>query len=297
MCGILSNMNYQKIYTDLCAKGQARRAVTRGKPLGFEDHHIIPKSFGGSNARSNLTRLSPREHFVAHRLLARIYPDSSAMQQALWFMQNTRDGCKLYGRSFELARTAHAHHVKTIMLQPERAAQQSALASAQWADPYTRAKMMAAPIRTRDTHGTPVHCVELNMTFVSQTSASRYMESIGVKCKASHINGCVNGDRRITAGGFTWVHPGAQAKKPAPYLTPVVCVAKALIFESQVVALDWLKHNGVPKPSSGFLNGAVKGTKRTAYGSAWRYATPEESAALKEKGASWAPLSDLRSVG
>jgi hypothetical protein len=43
-------------------------------PAGYsEQHHILPKSMGGSNNASNLVRLTGREHFVAHLLLARIY--------------------------------------------------------------------------------------------------------------------------------------------------------------------------------------------------------------------------------
>ena len=41
-----------------------------------EVHHIIPKSEGGTNDKDNLVRLSAREHYIAHLLLARIYNDS-----------------------------------------------------------------------------------------------------------------------------------------------------------------------------------------------------------------------------
>lgn len=37
-----------------------------------EDHHIIPRSLGGSNAKSNRVRLSARQHFVAHLLLTKM---------------------------------------------------------------------------------------------------------------------------------------------------------------------------------------------------------------------------------
>lgn len=40
-----------------------------------EVHHIIPKSEGGTNDKDNLVRLSAREHFIAHLLLAKIYND------------------------------------------------------------------------------------------------------------------------------------------------------------------------------------------------------------------------------
>jgi len=39
-------------------------------PDGYsENHHVVPKSLGGSNAKSNLVRLTAREHFIVHMLL------------------------------------------------------------------------------------------------------------------------------------------------------------------------------------------------------------------------------------
>ena len=37
----------------------------------FEKHHILPRSIGGTDDADNLVKLTPREHFVAHRLLTK----------------------------------------------------------------------------------------------------------------------------------------------------------------------------------------------------------------------------------
>jgi len=37
-----------------------------------EQHHVIPKSLGGSNNKSNLVKLTAREHFIVHLLLVRM---------------------------------------------------------------------------------------------------------------------------------------------------------------------------------------------------------------------------------
>jgi hypothetical protein len=37
-----------------------------------ENHHIIPKSLGGTNKKENLVKLSAREHFICHRLLVKM---------------------------------------------------------------------------------------------------------------------------------------------------------------------------------------------------------------------------------
>jgi hypothetical protein len=78
-------MNYQAIYSSLIAKRKAK------KPRGYsEKHHIIPRCLGGSDDRNNLVRLTAREHFIAHRLLAKVH--GGKMWAALAFM--SRGGVK-----------------------------------------------------------------------------------------------------------------------------------------------------------------------------------------------------------
>ena len=62
-------MNCKRIYQNLISKAQ-KRIVVEGY---FEKHHVIPKSLGGTNDKSNLVKLTAREHFIAHWLLAKIY--------------------------------------------------------------------------------------------------------------------------------------------------------------------------------------------------------------------------------
>lgn len=38
----------------------------------FERHHILPKSFGGTDDSNNIIALTPREHFVCHKLLVKM---------------------------------------------------------------------------------------------------------------------------------------------------------------------------------------------------------------------------------
>lgn len=39
----------------------------------IETHHIIMRSLGGSNDKSNLVNLTLREHYVMHELLVKVY--------------------------------------------------------------------------------------------------------------------------------------------------------------------------------------------------------------------------------
>lgn len=66
-----------------------RRAIVRDeKPTFCEKHHIIPRELNGSEAQWNKVWLTPREHILAHMLLARagvatkMYDDRTNTRQA-----------------------------------------------------------------------------------------------------------------------------------------------------------------------------------------------------------------------
>jgi hypothetical protein len=60
-----------------------------------ETHHIIPKSLGGSNTKSNLVRLTAREHFVCHWLLTKM-TNSNKMHFAFRMMFNSNSQHQRY---------------------------------------------------------------------------------------------------------------------------------------------------------------------------------------------------------
>jgi hypothetical protein len=60
-------MNYHALYDRIID-----RARTRTLDEYTEQHHVIPRSFGGSNSKDNLVRLTPREHFICHFLLCKM---------------------------------------------------------------------------------------------------------------------------------------------------------------------------------------------------------------------------------
>lgn len=52
-----------------------------------EEHHILPESMEGSNESSNLIRLTPRQHYIAHWMLWKAYK-SKEMTAAFFSMCN-----------------------------------------------------------------------------------------------------------------------------------------------------------------------------------------------------------------
>lgn len=60
----VADSKYSRWYEALITKAQNRTIE------GYvEKHHIIPRSFGGSNSMTNIVALTAREHYIAHALL------------------------------------------------------------------------------------------------------------------------------------------------------------------------------------------------------------------------------------
>lgn len=75
-----------------------------------ESHHIVPISERGKDVFSNLIELTPREHYIAHLLLAKIYNDQAMLNAVLAF--RTRKGAgidlRLNSRLFQALRVQMA---------------------------------------------------------------------------------------------------------------------------------------------------------------------------------------------
>jgi hypothetical protein len=68
----------------------SRQNMTRSKANGeyYEKHHIVPRCLGGSNEKQNLVLLTAKEHFLAHRILYKIYPNDRNIAFSFWGMCN-----------------------------------------------------------------------------------------------------------------------------------------------------------------------------------------------------------------
>ena len=87
-------MNYEQIYENLIAK-----YGTWEKPKGVytERHRILPGCIGGEYVKGNAFYVPARVHFIAHYLLAKVYPDNLEIGHALFRMSNSRKyGSKVY---------------------------------------------------------------------------------------------------------------------------------------------------------------------------------------------------------
>jgi len=78
---------YYNIYMRIIQQAGVRKEIIQG-----ENHHIIPRSMGGTNTQSNIILLTYREHFLCHVLLTKFTKGDSlrSMIKARWGMSNQK---------------------------------------------------------------------------------------------------------------------------------------------------------------------------------------------------------------
>lgn len=104
-------MDYQRVYDSIIkgAKLENRKKLDESNfnYQYFENHHIIPKCLGGTNSKENLVLLTPREHYVCHKLLSKIYNNNIKIQYPFYMMSTIRKKRQIYNvssRDYEYAK-------------------------------------------------------------------------------------------------------------------------------------------------------------------------------------------------
>lgn len=76
MTYLFKNNKYKKWYYDIIKNANLKlQHRLQNTNEYYENHHIIPKSLGGNNAKYNLVKLTAREHFLVHILLVKMVQD------------------------------------------------------------------------------------------------------------------------------------------------------------------------------------------------------------------------------
>jgi hypothetical protein len=126
-------MNYQRIHDAIIDRARNRTLT------GYtERHHVIPRCLGGTNDKENLVKLTAREHYIIHKLLVELYPNSTKLIYAYWMMSRnvsnskySRDYCvssRDYERSKQLFSNTSSKHQRGKKLSEEHKKKLSAAA-------------------------------------------------------------------------------------------------------------------------------------------------------------------------
>ncbi len=108
-------MDYQRIYNAIISKRKLS-PLMKSSSTYTEVHHIIPRCLGGSNSVSNLVRLTAREHFIVHMMLAKVYPDNNGLRLAAYLMckHTTYEDIKIRSRIYENFRIERTKMVVSV---------------------------------------------------------------------------------------------------------------------------------------------------------------------------------------
>jgi len=100
----------------------SRGKRARSKKKGYELHHIIPTSIGGTDTVDNRICLTSREHFIAHLILSKCYEgeNRSKMVYALHRMANgsQKHRYKISSRQYDRIRTEQAEAARKKYSDP-----------------------------------------------------------------------------------------------------------------------------------------------------------------------------------
>lgn len=87
-------------------------SIPKGRVLEHKEvHHILPRCLGGGNDDSNLIYLTPREHFIAHKLLALENPLNDKLVYAFHLM-STDGRREVTSEEYEIAKTMKSNSMK-----------------------------------------------------------------------------------------------------------------------------------------------------------------------------------------
>lgn len=112
-------MDYQAHYDRLICRARGRVLVDYK-----ERHHVVPRCMGGVDHPSNLVDLTAEEHYVAHQLLIRIYPNIKKLATAASMMARRCTGNKAYGwlrRRVSEAKRGNKHNLGRVVSAETRA--------------------------------------------------------------------------------------------------------------------------------------------------------------------------------
>jgi len=114
---ILQN-KYTRWYEQIIKKAKEQNlSVSKRHAKNYEGytevHHIIPKSFGGSNSNENLVRFSSREHFICHWLLTKMTTGIHRNKMLTAFVLMTGDGSKSARYDFKITSSRVFEQIRT----------------------------------------------------------------------------------------------------------------------------------------------------------------------------------------
>ncbi|QQV89007.1 homing endonuclease [Providencia phage PSTRCR_121] len=122
-------MDYHKHYDRLISRAKTRKPLEGYK----ERHHIKPKCMGGNDDVDNIVELTASEHYIAHQLLLKMYPNNHKLAYACHMMSSSLNGRN--NKSYEWVRKRMAIANSIVLKGKKRPPR-----SKEWSNNISKAK-------------------------------------------------------------------------------------------------------------------------------------------------------------
>jgi len=100
---MLVGMDYKKIYNNIIERGKTARVLEYS-----EKHHIIPKCMNGSDVISNISVLTPKEHYLAHYLLMKIHNTPELICAFRMMCISMKNHNRIHAKRYEYLKIKHS---------------------------------------------------------------------------------------------------------------------------------------------------------------------------------------------
>lgn len=272
-------MNYEKNYYDYI---NYVKFSNRELNDYYEVHHIIPKCLGGSDEKDNLIKLTAREHFLAHYLLTKIYPNSNKLLDAFRMMgtknneQNRYINSRLYEskrKEFSKARSKQVLCIETGEIFPSaKYVEENIICGVRdviygkqlTAGGYHWKYLNEDNVVRKPFERKKVICANTKEIFNNSDEAAKF-----ANVNSALIRSICNGNKNGNANGYTFYYYEGEKDYTIKTFKPrkqckVVCIETGEVFET-------IKQASKSKSDAVNICKCCKGVKKTHKGFHWKY--------------------------
>jgi hypothetical protein len=191
----LASCKWKKHYDALMEKARHREMS------GYiEKHHVIPRCMGGQDNNENLVKLTPEEHYVAHQMLLKMYPQHSGIIKSAGALLMTSPNTPRKNKMYGWIRRRLAEHMSEVMIERHKHVPHPMLGRKQ-SDSAKRRISESQRAKQKKT----VYCFNsdgsLHKIYSSVLKASQ-----AINLHVQTIYSCIRTDGARSAGGFFWAY-------------------------------------------------------------------------------------------
>ncbi len=175
------------------------RARERSVDGYTESHHVVPRCMGGTDDPQNLVRLTPDEHYTAHLLLMKMFPENGALTRAAVMMCADSPTTPRKNKAYGWVKRRLSEHNSTRMIEWHQRNVHPFKGASHTEEAKRRIGAHASTRQKKDVYCFSRETGELIRVFKGVREAAEFA---GVHDQT--IYSCVRVPGKRTAGGYSW---------------------------------------------------------------------------------------------